>query len=92
MKLGIRTAVLTTLLLASPVLSFAAGQTKIYKPAQDFSDASKAVQYGKGTNMTRNEPTLSGNRYRSQTAQDKGSVRNNSTVSRVNWSDAAYRK
>jgi hypothetical protein len=92
MKLGIRTALLTTLLVASPVLSFAAGQGRIYKTPQDFSDTTKAVQYGKGTNMTRNEPTLNGNRYRSQTAQDKGSVKNNSNESRVNWSDAAYRK
>lgn len=92
MKQAIRTAFLTTLLLASPVLSFAAGQGKIYKSAQDFSDSTKAVQFGKGTGMTRNQPTLSGNRYRSQTAQDNGSVRNISTQSRVNLNDVAFRK
>ncbi len=80
MKAGIRTAVLTTLVLATPALSFGGGQPPITRTPtqselQDRTGIKKAVQSGKGTGMTRSDETLSGNAYRSQTAADNGTVK-----------------
>jgi hypothetical protein len=89
----VRTAVLTALVLASPVLSYASAPTKVgivaKAEAPNPADVTKAVQFGKGTGVTRNEKTLSGNAYRSETAQDKGAVK---SAQRPNYSDRALRK
>ena len=92
----VRTVVLTALVLASPVLSYAGGQNRIYptpskRDTQDRSEVTRAVQFGKGTGTTRNDRTLSGNAYRSQTAADNGTVKSDSG-SRPNYSDRAFRK
>ena len=100
MKLrSIRTAVFSALVLASPMLSSAAPAAKSAKvgivtkaEAPDPADVTKAVQFGKGTGMTRKDETVSGNAYRSQTADDKGKVKNNSGDQRPSYSDAAFRK
>jgi hypothetical protein len=87
---------LTALVLASPALTFAGGQNRIYptpskSDTQDRTSVTKAVQFGKGTGITRNDRTLSGNAYRAQTAADNGTVKNDSG-SRPNYSDRALRK
>lgn len=97
MKLrSVRTAVFSALVLASPVLSLAAQPAKVgivtKAKAPDPADVTKAVQFGKGTGMTRKDETLSGNAYRSQTADDKGKVKNNSGDQRPSYSDPAFRK
>ena len=97
MKAGIRTAALTTLMLASPALSFGGGQPPITRTptqseVQDRTGITKAVQSGKGTGITRNDGILSGNAYRSQTAADNGTVKKNSGAPQPNYSDPAFRK
>lgn len=92
----IRTAVIGACVLASPVLSLAGQPAKVgivtKAQAPDPANVTKAVQFGKGTGMTRKDETLSGNAYRSQTADDKGKVKNNSGDQRPSYSDAALRK
>jgi len=95
MKLqSIRVAVLSSLLLASPAIGFAAGQHLVRAPKpselQDRSDVTHAVQYGKGTGMTRNEHVLAGNAFRSQTAQDSQTLKDNYRASSLG--DRALRK
>lgn len=97
MKLGsIRTAALTTLVLVAPVLASAGEPAKVgivtKAVAPNPADLTKAVQFGKGTGMTRKDETLSGNAYRSQTAADKGAVKTASGDTRPNYSDTALRK
>lgn len=66
-------------MLVSPAIVFAAQPAKVgivQKAAPPApADVTKAVQYGKGTGMTRNQETLSGNAYRSRTAADNGAVK-----------------
>lgn len=73
------TALLTTLVLASPALTFAAEGRIMHMPSkaesQDQTGMTRAVQYGKGTGMTRNDRSLQGNAFRSQTAADNGTVK-----------------
>ena len=91
----IRMSVLSTLVLGSTVLAFADDQTRIYpadkSQTQDRSGITRAVQYGKGTGVTRNERVLRGNAYREQTAQDSASLKQDSST-RPNWGDHAFRK
>jgi len=90
----IRMSVLSALVLASAPLIFASGQTRIYpvgkSQAQDQSGVTRAVQFGKGTGMTRNEVVLRGNAYREQTAQDSAALKDSSAQS--NRGDIAFRK
>ena len=73
MKLrSIRTAVLSTLVLASPLLTVAGSQsTGMHVPSQsemqNRDGVTRAVQQGKGGGMTRNQGVRA-NAYRSQTA------------------------
>jgi hypothetical protein len=94
--LSIRTAVLSACVLVSPVLSLAAQPARVgivaKAQAPDPADVTKAVQFGKGTGMTRNDRTFNGNAYRSQTADENGKVRNNSVDRHPNYSEKAFRK
>jgi|HubBroStandDraft_2_1064218.scaffolds.fasta_scaffold1509652_1 hypothetical protein len=97
MKLrSIRAVVFGACALASPVVNLAAQSAKVgivvKAEAPDPVDVTKAVQFGKGTGMTRKDETLSGNAYRSQTADDQGKVKNNSGERQPNYRDAAFRK
>jgi len=85
-------AVLTALVLTSPLLSFAGDQSARVRPAGSSeigNDVTRAVQQGKGAGMTRNQGVRA-NAYRSQTAADSASVR--SGAARTNPSDPAFRK
>jgi hypothetical protein len=88
-----RVAVLTALVLTSPLLSLAAGQPKVHtvskSDTQDRADVTRAVQFGKGTGMTRNQG-VQANAYRSQTAADNAKVQ--PAPARTNWNDPAFRK
>ncbi len=59
MKSRFRVALLSALMMTSPLLSFAGGEHVIRTPskdeAQDRTGITRAVQYGKGTGMTRNQ-------------------------------------
>jgi hypothetical protein len=92
----IRVATLSALVLASSVLTFAAGQPKLHRYSkgqeQDRTGITQAVQQGKGSGMTRNQPSLSANAYRVQTAQDGAAVRDESGAVHSNIGDVAFRK
>jgi hypothetical protein len=76
------------------MLAFAGNQTPIHPTrteAQDVQGATPAVQYGKGTGMTRNQ-TAPANANRVQTAQDSGKVRTDADPATTPVRDSAYRK
>jgi hypothetical protein len=81
--------------LASPMLSFAAGQHLIRVPskneAQDRTGITQAVQYGKGTNMTRNEGVRA-NAFREQTPAESQVVKEKPKSGNPDWGDGALRK
>lgn len=97
MKLrSIRTAVLSTLVLASPSLTVAASQsTGMHVPSQsemqNRDGVTRAVQQGKGGGMTRNQGVRA-NAYRSQTAGENPTVRDASGGVGSKRSDTAFRK
>jgi hypothetical protein len=81
-----RVAALAAFILTSPLLIFAAGQPKLHmlskSEMQDLSGATRAVQQGKGTGMTRN--TL--------TSQPVLPTHDESAAERLGPSDSAFRK
>ena len=93
---SIRLTLLSGLVLACPLLTFAGSQSVgMHVPSksemQDRTDVTRAVQWGKGTNMTRNE-TVRANAYRSQTPNDSQTLKDKAAPAGPNWSDRAYRK
>jgi hypothetical protein len=95
MKSQLRVAMLSALVLTSPLLSFAAGQHLIRVPSneemQDRSGITRAVQYGKGTGVTRNQE-VSANAFREQTAAESQVVKEQPKSENSNLSDKALRK
>lgn len=93
---SIRVALFTGFVLASASLSFAGDQTRIYRaPSQseiNRDGVPQALPQGKGGWVTRNQKTLKGNAYRSQTAAQSPAVANNSGVVYSTREDAAIRK
>jgi len=90
MKFSMRLTTMSALVLAGSMLAFAGDQTPIHKTrteAQDAQGAVKAVQYGKGAGMTRNQ-TVATNANREQTAQDSATVR----TAAVQKRDSAFNK
>jgi hypothetical protein len=96
MSRSIRVALLSAVVLASPMLSFAGGQPPVSRTpskseAQDRTGISRAVQQGKGTGMTRVQG-VQANASRSQTASETQVAKDQSRAGSPNWSDPAYRK
>jgi len=96
MKKSIRVAALTGLALASALVTFANGQAAktgmVRRPDPvDPSGLTRAVPQGKGSGMTRNEPVLRGNAFRSETPQDSAALKDGSH-SRAHYSDSSFRK
>jgi hypothetical protein len=91
-----RVATLPALVLSSGMLAFGGSQTRLYPnskdPVQDRSGITQAVNQGKGTMTTLNQPAQNANAYRAQTTQDKAAVRDESGAVRSNIGDVAYRK
>jgi hypothetical protein len=83
------------LVLTSPVLSFAASQRLIRVPSkeevQDRSGMTRAVQYGKGTGVTRNQE-LGANAFREQTPAESQVVKQQPKPEYSNLGDRALRK
>ena len=90
-----RVTLLSALVFASPILSFAGGQSPIARTpskseAQDRTGITRAVQQGKGSGMTRNQGVkVNASRFETpaerQVAKDSGNTSSN-------WSDPAFRK
>jgi Protein of unknown function (DUF2756) len=92
---SIRTAVLSTLVLASPALTLAANQsTGMHVPSQsemqNRDGVTRAVQQGKGSGMTRSQG-VHANAYRSQTAAESRTSSDRSAVG-SKPGDTAFRK
>jgi hypothetical protein len=92
---SVRIALLPALMLMSPMIGFAGGQHLIRVPskdeAQDRSGITPAVQYGKGTGMTRNDGVRA-NAFREQTPAESQVVKDQTKPGHPNWSDTALRK
>ena len=91
----VRVVLLSTFVLASPMLSFAADQHLVRVPTkeemQDHSDMTRAVQPGKGAGVTRSEG-VSVNASRSQTPAESQVAKDKPSTGNPNWSDHALRK
>ncbi len=109
MNRSIRLTMLSGFVLASPLLTFGGQSTGMPAPngaqndVQNQSGVTRAVQWGKGTGMSRLTRTVPANANRAQTAQEQGVVRAdypasnatgfaNELVSVQNPSDTAFRK
>jgi hypothetical protein len=110
MNRSIRLTMLSGFVLASPLLTFGGQSTGMPAPnaaqdnAQNQSSVTRAVQWGKGTGMSRLTRTVPADAYRAQTAQEQGVVRAddypasnatgfaNELVAVQNPSDTAFRK
>lgn len=93
---SIRTAVLSTLVLACPSLTFAANQsTGMHVPSksemQNRDGVTRAVQQGKGSGMTRTQGVRA-NAYRSQTAGESPTISVQSGAVGSKLGDIAFRK
>jgi hypothetical protein len=92
---SIRMALLSGLLLTSPMLSFAAGQHLVRVPTkeemQDRSDVTRAVQPGKGTGRVQ-EQGVQVNESRSQTPAESQVTKDKPNAGQPNWGDHAFRK
>lgn len=94
---SIKLALLPALVVTSGLLAFAAGQPKLHMLSkaemQDLTGATRAVQQGKGGGMSRNQVSLRGNAYRSQTAAEESRTAKDGSVGvHPNWHDMAFRK
>jgi hypothetical protein len=90
-------ALVSTFVLASPLLTFAGGQPAKMRPyskeeMQDPTGITRAVQQGKGSGMTRSEVQIRANAYRSQTAEGSAATVQQSTAAHSNWNDSAFHK
>lgn len=98
MKLqSVKMTLLAAAILASPVLAFAGGQPNhVYTPqkneAQDRAGVAQNVNQGKGAGVTRNGVVLRGNAYRSETAEDAGTLRTKIGSAGPNWNDPGFHK
>lgn len=92
----VRVALLSAVVLASPLLTFAGNQPKIHKyskeEAQDRTGITRAVQQGKGTGMSRSEGTIRANAYREQTTGATSATTSRLATGQVKLSDPAFTK
>jgi hypothetical protein len=93
---SIRVAVLSALVLTSPLLMLAAGQPKLHRLStnqmQDLSGTRHAVRPGKGSGMTRNVEVPRASNYHLATARDLPTPGDAAPAERANTTDSAYRK
>jgi hypothetical protein len=91
-----KVVLLPALVLTSALLAVAASQPKLHMLSkaemQDLTGATRAVQQGKGGGISRNQLALSGNAYRSQTADESRTLKDGSAGAHSNWHDTAFRK
>lgn len=91
----IKVALLPAFVLASPLLTFAGGQHLVRMPRKgeipDRTGITQAVQQGKGAGMSRNQGVRA-NAYRSETADVRAALKDESGAVRFNAGDTAFRK
>lgn len=95
MKSGSKAVLLSAIVLASPLFSFAGSQHLVRVPtkeeAQDRSGITPAVQSGKGTGSVRSQG-VQANAYRTQTPAESQVAKQKPAAAQPNWADPAYRK
>jgi len=93
---SIKLAMVSVFVLASPLLTFAAGQPKVRwvskEEMRDRSVITRAIPQGKGSGMTRSEVVISANAYRSQTPEESGTAVQQSRAAHSTWNDSAFHK
>jgi hypothetical protein len=91
----VRVALLSAVVLTSPLLTFAGSQPKIHKyskeEAQDRTGITRAIQQGKGTGMSLSDSTIQANAYREQTTEQKP-VAPVQRIAQVRTGDTAFTK
>ena len=89
-------ALLSAVVLTSPLLTFAGGQPKIHKysneEAQDRTGISRAIQQGKGTGMSLSDSTIRANAYREQTTEQRPVATVQPVAPHAKLSDPAFTK
>ena len=93
----LRMAVLSTVVLGSALVTLAGDQpARMYRytknATEDRTGVTRAVQQGKGGAVTRNERTLRGNAYRSDTTKQRPEATDRSAGMSPNLADTAFRK
>lgn len=90
---SMKVVLLPAFVLASALFAFAAGQPKVRgSEVQDLSNATRAVQQGKGGRISHDQVVLRGNAYRVQTAAEENRARAESGAAHPKWGDTALRK
>ena len=90
---SIRVALLSAVVLASPLLTFAGGQPAKMRwvskeEAQDRTGITRAVEQGKGAGLTLSQ-VIRANAYRSQTPEESRVLVQQSGNAHSNWNDSA---
>jgi hypothetical protein len=92
----VRMALLTAVVLTSPLLTFAGGQPKIHpyskEEAQDRTGITRAIQQGKGTGMSLSDSTIRANAYREQTTGQRPVATVQHVPGQVKSGDTAFTK
>jgi len=93
----VRMALLSAVVLASPLLTFAGGQpAKVHKytkeDAQDRTGITRAIQQGKGTGMSLSDSTIRANAYREQTTGQQPVATFQPVPGQVKSGDTAFTK
>src|ERR1700733_2249480 len=92
----VRMALLSAVVLTSPLLTFAGGQPKIHpyskEDAQDRTGITRAVQQGKGTGMSRSDGAIQANAYREQTTEQRPVATVQPVAAQAKFSDPAFTK
>src|SRR5580700_5163473 len=95
MKSQFRIALLSAIVLASPMLSFAGGQPKIHPyssdDGQDRAGVTRTFQQGKGSGITRSE-SVQVNASREQKPAESQVAKEKAKSGNPNYGDAAFHK
>jgi hypothetical protein len=93
---SVRLALLSAVVLVTPLLTFAGGQPKIWPvskaEAQDRTGITRSVNQGKGAGMTRSEGVIRANAYREQTAADQSATKAQTVAAHPKTGDPAFTK
>jgi hypothetical protein len=92
----VRMALLSAVVLTSPLLTFAGSQPKMHQyskeEAQDRTGITRAIQQGKGTGMSLSDGTIRANAYREQTTEQRPVATVQRVPGQVKSSDPAFTK
>jgi hypothetical protein len=92
----VRVALLSAVVLTSPLLTFAGSESKIHKyskeEAQDRTGITRTLNQGKGSGMSLSQGSIRANAYREQTAEQKPVATVQRIPGQVKSGDPAFTK